>query len=116
MFNDQRGDLLHQMLEIFSGVDITKMEKNPNFVAIVALRNMLVEHDFTRVEANEIVSHVEIKLPADMFENAEHENLVFVILQRIADLIAAQYKVIMPELDSFALFVNMIDGAELIME
>ena len=112
-----RTRFLNQLLDVFSNIDGKTMKELPMVQATLYLRNELVTRKgFEYEQANQIVSKMEIKLPRDMFDDGEDKAIVLAILDRMADMIGGFWKIMEPELGSFDLFVNMIEGANLVVE
>lgn len=109
----ERTEILKELKGIFGNIDASMLVTSPNFSAIIALRNGLIERDFTREEANMIIAKVKITIPMDIFDDAEDKELIFEIVDLLADMITEMWALFKPELDSFDLFVQMVDGANL---
>ena len=113
----KRTRFLKQLLDVFSDIDGNTMKELPTIRATLYMRNELVTRKgFEYEQANQIVSKTEIKLPRNMFDDTEDTAAVLAILDRMADMIGDFWKIMGPELGSFDLFVNMIEGANLVIE
>ena len=112
-----RTQLLEQMNDMFIEVAKADVSTFPSLLVTVAMRNALMDYNhgftFTKEEADQIVSRMKIELPMDLFEDEDDKRLIFEIIDSMVEMIAGLYVVIMREIESFDLFLNMIDGANL---
>lgn len=108
-----RTGILTHLNESFAGMAEQDISKFPTFLVIVAMRNALMERGFTDEEASKIVSKMKIELPMDLFDDEDDERITYEIVDSMVKMISGFHLLLMTELDSFDLFLNMIDGANL---
>ncbi len=108
-----RTGMLNHLNNTFGELAEQDISKFPTFLVIVAMRNALMERNFTNDEASQIVSKMKIELPTDLFEDEDDERITYEIVDSMVKMIAGFHLILMTELDSFDLFLNMIDGANL---
>lgn len=113
----ERTELLGQLNDMFINLAKTDASKFPSFLVTVAMRNALEEYNlgmtFSKDEASQIVSRMKIELPMDLFDDEDDKRIIFEIVDSMAKMIGGLYLVLMPEMDSFDLFLNMVSGANL---
>ena len=108
-----RTSMLNQLNDMFTGMADLDISTLPTTLVIVAMRNALVERNFTNDEACQIVSKMKIELPVDLFDDEDDKRITYELVDSMVKMIAGFHLVLMTELNSFDLFLNMIDGANL---
>ena len=113
MFNT-RIDMMRQLMAMFEGIDADAIAKTPVFLARIHIRDRLLDSGlFGMDHANELVAILDIELDDDLFDDNEEMTVAFELLDRFADMIVEAFKAMTTQIDSWPLFIKMMEGANL---
>lgn len=113
MFNE-RLNLMRRMLQMFESTKEIEIADLPAFKLRMALRDNLVHNGgFPVSRANEVAAAIDINVPMDILDDEEEAALMFKIVDSLSDFIIRTEKAVSKEFNSWALFLRLLDGANI---
>lgn len=109
---NSRADIMRQLLEMFNGFDADSIKNKPGFKARIHIRDRLIPY-FSIDKANELVAALEIDLDDDILDDEDERVLAYQLFDAMAYMLIEAHKAIKTEIDSWPLFLKMMEGANL---